>query len=57
MKIKSIKIRPAIWVGEIALAVLGWQAMQIGLTEVAIACVVGITALLPKLVESEEKGE
>lgn len=53
----KIKLRPAIWAGEIALAVICVFAMKMGFQEIGVAAVVGITALLPKLVESEEKGE
>ena len=52
-----IKWRIAIWFGEIALAILCWQAMLLGYENVATATAVGIVALLPKLVESEEKGK
>ena len=55
VKVKT-KWRIAIWLGEITLALLCWQAMVMGYKEVAVAAVVGIVALLPKLVESEEKG-
>ena len=51
----KIKWRLAIWLGEITLGLLCWQAMVLGFKEVAVASVVGIVALLPKLVESEEK--
>lgn len=57
MTFGKIRLRPAIWLGEIALACLAWYALNQGMSEVGTACIVGITALLPKLVESEEKGE
>jgi len=53
----KIKWRIAIWLGELSLALLCWQAMLLGYQEVATGAVVGIVALLPKLVESEEKGK
>ena len=56
LQMNRIKWRIAIWLGEISLALLCWQAMTLGYTEVATGAVVGLVALLPKLVESEEKG-
>jgi hypothetical protein len=53
----KIKIRPAILLGEVILGIIAWGAIQEGMTELATACVVGIAALLPKLVESEEKSQ
>jgi len=47
------KMRIAIWLGEVSLAVLCYQAMVLGYTEVATGAVVGIVALLPKLLETE----
>ena len=48
--------RIAIWVGELLLGFLCYEAMQLNYEQVAVATAVGIVALLPKLVESEEKG-
>lgn len=52
----NIKIRPAILLGEIALGLIAYAAMTFGFETVAGAAVGGICAILPKLVESEEKG-
>ena len=49
-----MRVRLAIWLGEILLGAICWQAMVMGYKEVAVAAAVGIVALLPKLVESEE---
>ena len=51
-----IKIRPAILLGELALGIVAYFAMQFGYPEIAGVAVGGICATLPKLVESEEKG-
>lgn len=48
-----MRIRIAIWLGEIILGCLAGYAMYLGLKEVALAAAVGIVALLPKLVEAE----
>jgi hypothetical protein len=53
----KFKLRVAIWLGEVALGIICWQAMVMGYSEVAMGSVVAIAALLPKLVESEEKGK
>ena len=50
-----MKIRPAVLLGEIILGVICALAMYLNFKEVAVAAIVGITALLPKLVDSEEK--
>ena len=49
--------RIAIWLGELSLLVICIVAMALGFAEIAMGSVVGIVALLPKLVESEEKGD
>jgi hypothetical protein len=51
----SIKIRPAILLGEFLLAAVAGVGLWLGYAEVATAAVAGICATLPKLVESEEK--
>lgn len=48
--------RPAIWIGEGVLCAIAVVAMLLGSKEVALVAVGAIAALLPKLVESEEKG-
>jgi len=53
----SIKIRPAILLGEIVLGLIAYFAMVYGFETVAGAAVGGICATLPKLVESEELGK
>lgn len=50
-----MRIRPAVLLGELMLGVIVVVAMMLGFKEIALAAVVGITALLPKLVDSEEK--
>jgi len=52
----NVKIRPAIWLGEIVLGGIAGAALWLGYETVAVAAVAGICATLPKLVESEEKG-
>lgn len=52
----KIKWRIAIWLGELSLLAICIVAMILSFKEVAIGAVVGIVALLPKLIESEEKG-
>jgi len=47
------KMRIAIWLGELSLTFLCYEAMVLGYTEVATGAVVGIVALLPKLLETE----
>jgi len=51
----NIKIRPAILLGELVLGTIAVVGLWVGSVEVATACVAGIAATLPKLVESEEK--
>jgi len=51
------KIRPAILLGEAVLSTIAVVAMLNGYESVACACVGAIAAILPKLVESEEKGK
>ena len=53
----AIKKRPAIWIGEGVLCAIAIAAMSLNLKEVALVAVGAIAALLPKLVESEEKGK
>ena len=53
----NIKVRPAILLGEIVLGVALVVSIMHAQTEIAMGCVVGIAAVLPKLVESEEVGE
>ncbi len=53
----KIRWRIAIWLGELSLLAICIVAMVLGMEEVAMGSVVGIVALLPKLVESEEKGD
>jgi len=52
----SIKVRPAILLGEMVLGAIAYFALVLGFETVAGAAVGGICATLPKLVESEEKG-
>lgn len=49
-----MKIRIAIWLGEVILASIAGYALYLGQTEIASGCVVGIVALLPKLVQAEK---
>uniref|UniRef100_A0A6H1ZF44 Uncharacterized protein n=1 Tax=viral metagenome TaxID=1070528 RepID=A0A6H1ZF44_9ZZZZ len=51
-----MKFRPAIWLGIIALTAICIVGMFLDFQEVAIAGVVGIASLLPKVLESEEAG-
>ena len=51
-----IKVRLGILLGEVCLTTVACLAVIKGMPELATACVVGIAATLPKLVESEEKG-
>lgn len=51
----KMRIRPAVLLGEIILGTICALAMYLNYKEVAVAAVVGICALLPKLVDSEEK--
>ena len=53
----NIKIRPAILLGEIILGLIAGLSVYLGALEIAGVAVGGICATLPKLVESEEKGE
>jgi len=53
----KFKIRPAIWLGIVALSLIAYFAMQFNLPEIAGVAVGGICATLPKLVESEEVSE
>lgn len=48
------KMRIAIWLGELSLTFLCYSAMVLGYTEVATGAVVGMVALLPKLLETEK---
>ena len=48
------KMRVAIWLGELSLTFLCYQAMVLGYENVATGAVVGIVALLPKLLETEK---
>ena len=50
-----MRIRPAVLLGELLLGIIVALAMLWGFKEVALAGVVGICSLLPKLVDSEEK--
>ena len=50
-----MKIRPAVLLGEILLGTVAVMAMLLGMEPIAGVAVGGICALLPKLVESEEK--
>ena len=54
---KNIKVRPSIMLGISCLTGIAIHSANLGMMEVVMGCVVGITALLPKLVESEEKGD
>ncbi len=49
------KFRLSIVLGELILGAIALVAMQSGLTEVAVGAVTGLVALLPKIIESEEK--
>jgi len=49
------KMRIAVWIGEFSLTFLCYEAMVLGYTEVATGAVVGVVALLPKLLETEKK--
>jgi len=51
----KIRWRPSIMLGLVTLAVIGCLGMAWGYEEIAGMAVVGITGLLPKLVDSEEK--
>ena len=57
MKITGIKIRPGILLGEIVLGTVAIWVACLGYPEIAGVAVGGICATLPKLVESEEKGD
>lgn len=52
----KFKLRPAILLGEIVLMVVAIVAMVSSYESIAAGCVGAIAATLPKLVESEEKG-
>ena len=52
----KLKIRPAILLGEAVLSIIAIVAMLNSYETVAAACVGAIAAILPKLIESEEKG-
>ena len=51
----KIKIRPAILLGELLLGLITYSAMVMDVEEVALVAVGAIAALLPKIIESEEK--
>jgi len=51
----KVRKRPAIWIGEFVLGAIAICGMLWGFKEVALVAVGAIAALLPKLVESEEK--
>jgi len=51
-----MKIRPAVLLGEIILGIVSVLGMAWGYEQVSSAAVVGIVALLPKLVETEANG-
>ena len=52
----KIKIRPAILLGILVMGGAIYLGLLFGNSEVAVGATVGIAGLLPKLVESEEKG-
>jgi len=49
-----MKIRIAIWLGEVILGAVAIYAMYLGMEQVATGAIVGIVALLPKLVQAEK---
>lgn len=51
-----LKHRPALWIGELCVTLITVVAMLSGHDNIATAGLVAMAALLPKLVESEEKG-
>lgn len=50
------KVRISIVLGILVLGVIVYLGLDYGNSEVAIGATVGITALLPKILESEETG-
>ena len=52
----KLRRRPAIWIGEGILGAIAIVAMLSDFEQMGLVAVGAIAALLPKLVESEEKG-
>jgi len=53
----KIKYRIAIWLGEVCLTFIALYALHLGYDIAAGVAIGGIVGTLPKLVESEEKGQ